>query len=173
MGVHYKLNEIRSFHKPVFFDANILIYLFWPTGNQRYEKNYARAFNQLRKNANELYLNFSVVSEVINRVARIEQNKSGNQELSFKKFRNSAEGEEALNDIYVLFEDVILPQFEIIDKSFNKEELTEFLYYDQLDFNDKGIAQICRDEDLVLITNDSDFKDSELTILSGHPAFFH
>ena len=158
----YKLEDISIIQKPVFFDANVLIYLFWPTGTKYYEENYAKAFNSLRKSG-----------EVVNRVLRIEYKRYEDNYQKLKHFRNSDDGEEVLNDIYSLLEEVILPQFEITDRIFTKSEINDFLTYDDLDFNDKAIAEICRSEDLILLTNDSDFKDTDIEILSGHPTFFN
>lgn len=167
----YSLSDVRGLHNPVFVDANILIYLFWPTGEKWYETSYAKAYSQLLKNENQLYINFSVISEVINRIIRIEHKKY-NEDQTFKRYRNSADGEEVLEDIYAIFDEVILPRFEIVDKGFNKEEIEDFLVYDELDFNDKAIARICQEQDLLLLTNDGDFKKTGIEIITGNRVYF-
>lgn len=43
------------------------------------------------------------------------------------------------------------------------------LVLDELDFNDKAIVRICEENSLVLLTNDQDFKNSGLDILTGNP----
>ncbi|HLS31130.1 MAG TPA: hypothetical protein VK021_09760 [Flavobacteriaceae bacterium] len=122
-----------------------------------------------------MFVSFSVISEVVNRIIRIEHGKykenTGNK-IRFKPYRNSPEGEEALSDIYLIFREMILPQFEFIPQDFNKEDVEDFLHYDELDFNDKAIQNICQQNDFVLLTNDIDFRESNVDIISGHPAYF-
>ena len=42
MAKNYKLQDFTQLpDRNIFVDANILIYLFWPTGQHAYESNYA------------------------------------------------------------------------------------------------------------------------------------
>lgn len=79
--------------RTVFFDANIILYLFWPVfskGNA--PQKYAAIFGKLLKNKNDLALNTFVISEVINRVLRLEWGNQTNKNIDFKQFRNSDAG---------------------------------------------------------------------------------
>ena len=50
MATNYKLHDFaKLLGKDVFVDANVLIYLFWPTGQHQYESNYAKVINDLIK----------------------------------------------------------------------------------------------------------------------------
>jgi predicted nuclease of predicted toxin-antitoxin system len=40
---------------------------------------------------------------------------------------------------------------------------------DALDFLDKGILKTCQDNNFVLLTNDKDFKNANIDILTGNP----
>ncbi len=169
--MNYKLQDFACVSgRDIFVDANVLIYLFWPTGQHTYEANYAQVCKNLLNQGNNLYVNFLVISEVINRVLRIEYEKSNpNKPQKFKDFRNSQEGKKVIEDIYIIIKEFILSRFEVIDDRFNKKDIQDFLNIDQLDFVDKAIRSTCLRKNLVLLTNDRDFKNSGLDILTGNP----
>lgn len=168
MAITYKLQDVDKIGKSsLFFDANIIIYLFWPSGRYFFEENYAKVFKYLLKNGNTLCVDFLVISEVINRILR-EEHKKINPTQKFKDFRNSQDGKETIKDIYTIVEDTILNQFKIIEKPINKQYIQEFLQIDELDFIDKAIVSLCKENSLILITNDTDFKNSNLDILTGN-----
>jgi predicted nucleic acid-binding protein len=165
----FKLQDYNLLsNRNIFFDANILIYLFWPTGEHYYEQNYARVFKNLLKQKNELYVDFLIISEVINRVLRIEHKKY-NSTQNFKEFKNSEEGNEVQNDIFIIVKNEILKNFKVIGKSFQKEDIYNFLVLNELDFIDKATASLCKENNMVLLTNDKDFKNSGVDVLSGNP----
>jgi len=169
MATNYKLQDYEHLSgKDIFVDANVLIYLFWPTGQHSFESNYARVFRNLLRQGNNLYVDFLVISEVVNRVLRIEHQKL-NSDQKFKDFRNSQDGKDVISDIYLIVQSDILSSFKIIGKSFNKSDIEGFLIVDQLDFVDKATVAICAENNLVLLTNDRDFKNSGLDILTGNP----
>ncbi|WP_010662914.1 type II toxin-antitoxin system VapC family toxin [Marinilabilia salmonicolor] len=169
MGANYKLQDFNQLRdRDVFVDANVLIYLFWPTGQVSFEKNYARVFNNLLRQGNKLFIDFLILSEVINRVVRIEHQKI-NPALKFKDFRNSQDGKDVLEDIYIIIKNDILSRFNVVERSFDKQLIESFLIVDELDFIDKAIASVCSEQGMVLLTNDKDFKNSGLDILTGNP----
>jgi len=169
MVTNYRLQDVLQLNgRDIFVDANVLIYLFWPTGQYQYEQNYARVFRNLLRQGNNLFIDFLVISEVINRVVRIEHQKiNGNQK--FKDFRNSEEGKDVLNDIYVIVKNDILTRFNIIGKAFSKQDIEDSLIVDELDFVDKATVALCKENNLVILTNDRDFKNVGLDILTGNP----
>lgn len=169
MATNYKLQDYAHLSgKDIFVDANVLIYLFWATGQHSFESNYARVFRNLLRQGNKLYVDFLVISEVVNRVLRIEHQKL-NSNQKFKEFRNSQDGKDVISDIYLIVQNDILRSFKIIGKSFNKIDIEGFLIVDQLDFVDKATVSVCTENNLVLLTNDRDFKNSGLDILTGNP----
>jgi len=163
-------------NKKVFFDANVLIYIFWPSGSLNWENKYSSAHARLVRQQNELLVDFIVISEVVNRAIRIEYEKHLNANsitkttLSFKEYRNSADGISALTDIYLMVETDILNNFSIIGKSFTKSEIQSFLIIEPLDFADKGILLTCKENACVLFTNDIDYKSADIDILTSNPA---
>ena len=169
MPKRYNLREANQIKEQgVFFDANVLIYLFWPTGQYHYEANYASAYATLRRQKTALFVDFLVVSEVINRVLRFEYGKCESS-IAYKMFRNSPEGLSAAEDIFAIVKDSILDKFYVIGQTFGKQDIAQFLIADELDLMDKAILAICENHNFVLFTNDQDFKDSQVDILSGNP----
>jgi predicted nucleic acid-binding protein len=149
-----------------------LIYLFWPTGRYNLEQNYARVFNKLLQQGNNLFVDFLVLSEVINRVVRIEHQKL-NPNQRFKDFRNSQDGKDALDDIYIIVKNDILKRFNVVGKAFEKQDIESYFSVDELDFVDKATVTLCKENALVLLTNDKDFKNTDLEILTGNPSILN
>lgn len=157
-------------NKSLFVDANILIYWFWPTGAAYWEEKYATVFRQLLRQKNQLCVDFLVISEVINRVLRIEHANLA-KNIAFKKFRDSDEGQKALNDIHIILKSNVLNRFKVIGKSYSLGDITHFLTVDNLDLVDKATLSLCQENGLVLLTNDIDFENADIDILSGNPKF--
>lgn len=169
MVTNYKLRDVSQLNgRDIFVDANVLIYLFWPTGQYQYERNYARVFRNLLRQGNNLFIDFLVISEVVNRVVRIEYQKI-NPLQKFKDFRNSKEGKDVLSDIYIIVKNDILTRFDIIGKTFSRQDIEKCLIVDELDFVDKATVALCKENNLVVLTNDKDFKNVGLDILTGNP----
>ncbi len=169
MANRYNLQNIKNLNtRSIFFDANVLIYNYWPTDPQdRIVRSYSKIFKYLIKNENKLYINLSVLSEVINRVLRLEYNK-GYTNVKFKEYRDSAAGKKAQEDLYSIIKENILPYFQIINTEIKRDELEDILIIDSLDFGDKIIVNICQKNDFILLTNDSDFKTTDIDILSAN-----
>lgn len=174
MRKRYKISDIPLLiNKPVFFDANVILYIFWPTGNNDFVYRYSSIFARLLKNKTKLYVNFIVLSEVVNRAIRIEyrkfiENSIDKTQFEYKDFRNSNEGKEAIDDIYQVLQRSVLSKFDITSTPYSKNDIIGFLKAGKLDFCDKGIELECKINDFILVTNDSDFFDSELEILSAN-----
>lgn len=158
----------------IFFDANILIYLFGygtPT-YANWENQYASLYTQLCNQNNIFVVDFVVISEFINRAIRYEyENHLLNSGLtkstySYKNYRNSADGQQALADIYLTVTDDILSDFEVVERSYSKNDLILMCTADQLDFSDKSIVKICEENAFILLTNDRDFTHTTVDILS-------
>lgn len=171
MAKRYHLTEIhRLKQRRIFFDTNILIYLFWPT-QSHWEAKYATVYQHLLKQKNEMVVDFMVISEFVNRLVRIEYQKyfQQNNSLTFKTYRDSQNGQEALSDIYLIVKKSIINTFNVVGKIFNKSDIEHYLENDGLDFTDKALVTLCKAHDLVLLTNDKDFAAAELDILTLNP----
>ena len=169
MAVKYKLQDVSKLNnRKIFVDANVLIYLFWPTGTVHWENNYASAFARLLKQKNQLFVDFCVLSEVINRMIRIEP-EIQQKKTKYKNFRDSQEGKNVLMDIYLIVKEHILKKINITGKVYEREDIEAFLIVDELDFIDKSTVSICNKNNFVLFTDYKDFKNSDIDILTGNP----
>lgn len=177
MAERYNKTQIKRLKtRSIFFDANVLLYLFWPTGGcHHWEEQYANIYSQLRKQKNDLFVDFIVLSEVVNRAVRIEHNNHLQEQnvtiddLSFKDYRDSPSGEATLDGIYYRMKTTIIEYFGIVGKVYVKTEIKDFLRNDGLDFSDKGIVSLCKESDFVLLTNDKDFANVDIDILTANP----
>ncbi len=179
MRKRYKSSDIPSLiNKPIFFDANVILYIFWPTGNNVFANLYSSIFSRLLKNKNLLFVNFTVLSEVINRAVRIEYgkyiqlNSLDTIQFKYKDFRDSNDGKEAIEDINQVLQSYVLSKFELTNSQLSKNDIIGFLRTGQLDFCDRAIEYDCRVNDFILVTNDSDFGESELDILTANNKLF-
>ena len=91
----------------------------------------------------------------------------------FKTYRDSDEGKEALNEIFSIVKTKILKHFSVIGRAFSKIDIEQFLSIDTLDFCDKAILQICKENNYILLTNDKDFAPSDLEIISSNPCILY
>jgi len=173
MAKRFKISDIPDLSgRTIFFDANIILYLFWPVYSKGNEpRHYSSIFGKLYLNKNPMAVNTFVLSEVINRVLRMDwENKTG-KSISFKSFRNSSDGLSAQKDIFDMIEDKILKYFQVIDKQLTTTDIKNMLIVDKLDFNDKIIFDVCKAHNMILLTHDADFKDTDIDILSANQKF--
>lgn len=163
------LSKIQE--RKIFVDANVLIYIFWSSKGTR-SKIYTSVLQDIIKQKNTMYIDFNIVSEVVNRVFKTEYDNhmKENGYLRLKEYRTMQEGKDTLSNIYMIFKKQILTQIEIIGKSFSRADIENFLVVESLDFNDKAIVSICKENNLVLLTNDYDFKGTDIDILTSNPA---
>jgi len=174
MANRYSLNQVGKIsNRKVFFDANVLIYIFWPSGKSTFERIYSKVFAQLLRKKNQLFVDFLVLSEIINRAHRIEyekyikRNNLNKKYFYYKKYRDSEDGKSALSDIYLIVQCNILSIFSVTGKSFDKNDIKSFLIIEKLDFVDKAILNICLDNNYVLCTNDIDYENSNIDIITN------
>ena len=160
-------------NREVFFDANIFIFNFWPTlsKNQRAEK-YSKTTKILLQQKTRFLIDFTVVSEVINYALRTEYTKYlqerelTQKDFGFKWYRDSSEGRNAIGDIYQTVRITIGKIFNVVGKCFTQSDIERFLNVEELDFSDKAILSICKENGCVLFTDDADFTNSPIEILT-------
>jgi len=152
-----------SKNEKVFIDTNILIYLFSPdfvSSDEKYIEQYSKILDILLQNDAKLYISSVVVSEFINRILRIDYEKNKDVYPNFKQdYRKSEKYKETLR--------LILKELKKILKISNKindafDDFDLLLWYQRdtnqnLDFNDLQIAFIVENNNLKLLSNDSDF----------------
>jgi predicted nucleic acid-binding protein len=173
MAERFNKDSVFKLHdRDVFVDTNVLINLFWSTsGSEFWEIECSTIFRALLRQGNRLFVDFLVISEVVNRVLRIEH-KILQPEQDFKRFRDSEEGIITLSDIYSIVKNRILDDFSVTEKSFSEIDIRNFLTINSLDFIDKGILKTCQKNEFVLFTNDKDYKNSDIDVLTCNRHFF-
>ncbi|HAH62817.1 MAG TPA: twitching motility protein PilT [Treponema sp.] len=179
MAFRYRITDIDKLKdRAVFFDANVLIYLFWPNPQQTWQQKYSLIYGRLLKQKNPLVVNISVLSEVINRILRIEydnyckKNTIQKEQFPFKSYRDTPDGIDAQKLIYDIIKEKVLSVFALSEKSITVEELKQMLLVDSLDFGDKIITLQCKEKQYILLTNDNDFLQSDIDILSANSKIF-
>jgi hypothetical protein len=124
-----------------------------------------------------LAVDSNIISEVINVVMRKDWESLMNKHpelgyTDFKDFRDSPQGIAALSEINEVIEDQIFPVIEVVERPYSKSDILKLLVVNRLDFVDKLLVLLCEEGDYVLLTNDGDFADSEIDILSNNDIFF-
>lgn len=182
MPTIYHNRDISSLsNRKVFLDANILMYLFCPIGGYRevVVNNYSSAFSLLLQNEKiKLIMDFVILSEFINSYLRLafklyrEQN---NRIYNFKRdYKPTQDYSDNLQILIATIKNDILPYVEWSTYSSTRTDIDTFLntlQTDKSDFNDLHIAQLCRTNNYILMTNDLDFKNMNLDILTTHPTY--
>ena len=171
----YTLKDIPTLkERDIFLDANILIYLFWPTGSSWAVSTYSKYFSNLIKQKTSLYVDFNVISEFINRAIRLEYdkyiltNKLDKRLFPYKHYRDTQEGLDAMTDIYTAVEASILSKTQVCGKVLGQDEILGLLTCDGLDFMDKAVLSICQERNFVILTNDADYTSCNIDILTAN-----
>lgn len=154
-------------------DANVWIFVYGPNGPNRHNKVkiYSQAFRRMMEKGSQVYIDVLIISEFINRYARMKfelAQKKGASSKKFKEFRQS----EAFKPIAKEVADatsLVLKRCQRVESGFKTLDIDALVCEyakGQSDFNDQVIAEICRRERLKLVTDDSDFRDIGVPVLT-------
>lgn len=175
--MNYKIEAVENHNftaqDRLFLDANIWLYLHSPKQYKASWVNiYSNAFNRLLKANSRIYIDVLVLSEFINRYARLEWELSPPPHRTFKAFRNSPDFKPIAQDIV---NDVkqIMNHCSRIESGFATLDMDILLAEygaGNSDFNNQVITELCKDNGLTLITHDSDFRTQDIAILTANPA---
>ncbi|MFA4906662.1 MAG: PIN domain-containing protein [archaeon] len=175
MNRRISLTDISTLSgRRVFFDTNVLIYIFWPTGMRPRIAEYSSAFRRLLNMKIDLCLDITVLSELINRILRLEhekylkENSLQKDQFGFKQFRNTPECFSSTEVLYLLVQNRILRRFVVVGKSFSNADIPA-LFIKGMDFNDQIIISTCLENNCILLTNDADYLNAPIDILSSNP----
>jgi Predicted nucleic acid-binding protein, contains PIN domain len=163
-----------SSDEQVLVDTNVWLYLFpAPTGpSNRFATQYSTAFSNLVSAHAQPVLDPMVLSEYLNRYIRIEW--EGNYKYrypKFKDFRNSTDFKTVASAAEI-FAKRILSFCQIHSIPANELDLNQALAVFSAggeDFNDALLVDICKNRNLKLMTNDSDFQDGGIEVLTTNP----
>jgi hypothetical protein len=136
------------------------------------ERGYINAYNDVVSLGIPLRTNFAVISEYINRSLRSYHRRSSYADLDYKFFRDSGYGHACLQKIHDTLNADILSEVLIVECPGDNAGISRLLVIDRLDFVDRSIVAICGDRSYVLFTDDGDFRDSSIEVLTNNPVYF-
>ena len=155
----------------LFFDANIWLFIHGPlTHNRRKADIYSRAFIDIKQAGCELYIDSHILSEFINTYARWEQKQSKYNGDTFKAFRNTLDYKVVAKDIANTVTRILkhtkrcCSNFTNIDI----ESILDVFEKGDSDFNDQLFSEICKNNGFLLLTDDGDFHNEELNVLTAN-----
>lgn len=159
----------------VLFDANIWLYIYGPLSNisSQYRYAYTLALRRIRGAKCRICLDPLILSEFINAYARFFYNKLplAHKPAEFKIYRNSADFKPVAEQIARKAQK-ILEKCQLTESSFLSRKMGAILHEyagGDADFNDQMLAELCRANNLKMVTHDADFSFSNLTILTANP----
>ena len=153
-------------------DANIWLYLCGPASlpNDWAVQAYTSVLSRILKADSQLFLDVLVLSEFINRFARLEMKRLQPSRTDFKAFRRSAVFPNVATAIGVQV-DLILTICKPIDHPFSEWNHTDLLkdfVTGTVDYNDQLIAENCRKHGFAALTNDRDFTEGGISVLTAN-----
>ncbi len=158
----------------ILLDANVWMYLFPAPGGERYKyaHQYSSAFGKLIAAKAQPMIDPIVLSEYLNRYCRIEYDAAyASKYRKYKTFRLSSDFT-AIAKTAECFAMKILECCRVHSLSANSLDLrlalTQFKS-GKIDFNDCLLVDICKKENLKLMTNDKDFQQMGIEILTSNP----
>ncbi len=173
------VNNIQCYHftdqDRLFFDANIWVYIYGPqTQTNRYQHRiYSGVYKDIISRGSKIYIDVVVLSELINRVARFHYNlwqENQHKSIGYKEYRAMDEFKPIASDIKSIVH-MILVDSKPVDTCFSQMDqrvLMDSFESENTDFNDLIIINVCRMNNLVLITHDSDMRNADIQILTSN-----
>ncbi len=158
----------------ILVDTNIWLYLFPAPSNPAHPvaTQYSNAFSSLIAAKAQPILDPMVLGEYLNRYARIEwEGLHKVQYPSFKQFRNSSDFQAVASSIET-FARKILRFCEVHTIAPNQLDLQQALSdftHGHVDFTDAILIDICKKCNIKIMTNDGDFQDGGLEVLTTNP----
>jgi len=180
MAERLRLDEIKHLdRKGILFDANIWLYLYCPLGgyNPHIISVYSRCYSDLLRSSNTIFTDVMILSEVANRYLRLAferyKRDSNQASMDYKRdYRAKDDYRTALGEIHEIIKNKILAKTDVCNSQYTRESLSDLIdeTNPEIDFNDQHIVKICKDNGLYLLTNDVDFKNAPVDIVSHNRA---
>ena len=159
-------------------DANVWFFLYGPhkPGDLR-AVAYSGALARILAVKSRIYIDVLIMSEFVNRYARLRHNILRNRAgvpKDFKQFRSTAAFKSIAKDI-VADTRRILATCICVDSGFatlDAKSLMDDYSRGDSDFNDLVLADLCKRKGFKLVTDDGDFKGKGLNILTANRKLF-
>lgn len=154
-------------------DANVWLFLYGPQTQNKRSHIYSQAFAKILNAKSRIYIDVLIVSEFINRYARLKlklwEIQTGST-TNFKAFRKSADFKPIAQDISADLKRV-LKQCTRVDSGFESlaiDSLIDEYAVGNSDFNDQILTVLCKSSGLKLVTDDGDFKDRGIPVITAN-----
>ncbi|MDE2389024.1 MAG: PIN domain-containing protein [Betaproteobacteria bacterium] len=152
-------------------DTNVWLFIYGPQkpGNTK-ESIYSGVLAKILTAGSKIFIDVLIVSEFINTYARLKWNVMGKPRGDFKSFRKSVDFKPIAQDIAADVKQ-ILKHCLRIESGFDALAIIDLLdeyALGKADFNDQVIATLCREKGLILVTDDGDFRDNEIPIVTAN-----
>ena len=171
----YKAKELASYQfipaDKLLLDTNIWLLVYGPQkpGDSRVA-TYSGALSRILTAKSHIYIDVLIVSEFINAYARLKWNVMGKPHTDFKRFRKSADFKPVAQDIAA---DVkrFLQHCTRVDSGFPSlavDTMIDEYSAGDSDFNDQILTALCKKEGLKLVTDDGDFKNQGVAVITAN-----
>jgi predicted nucleic acid-binding protein len=162
-------------------DTNIWIFLYGPQKpGSAQVAHYSKGFQNILAAQSRIYIDVLLVSEFINTYAKLKwnifkKNNPARKNETFKVFRNSSDFKPIAQEIADAVKRISSHciQVESGFESINLTALVNKYALGKCDFNDQVFASLCQNKDLKLITDDGDFKDYGVHIITANNRLLH
>ncbi len=159
----------------LFLDANVWLFLYCPHGdpNAHGPMVYSAAFKRILEAKSKIHISIVVLGEFINRYCRLAHALLVAKNAAvddFKRFRKTAPFKQVAKASTDAAKRILKDARPITD-GFSALKVGEILAdfeTGKRDFNDLLIADLCRRENFVLITDDEDFGSESVPILTAN-----
>lgn len=162
----------------VFVDTNIFIFMFFQRlkrvvspGSLRHAGHYQRHYEYMCSRGYVLHTNYDVITEIVGVMMHdgydhYRSTISYSRYREFKDFRDGIEGQRLSGLVCDIIHRDILSHVSILDKVFSIDDIRRFVVPDNLDCTDKAIISICKQYDVILFTDDRDFRHTSIPLLT-------
>ena len=151
-------------------DTNIwlLVYVPQKPGDSRVAV-YSNALRNILAAQSRIYIDVLIASEFITQYARLKHQLIA-PKVKFKDFRKSQDFKPVAHDIAADFKRVLKHCTRIEDsfESLAIDALINEYAVGESDFNDQILTTLCKSRDLKLVTDDADFKDCGIPVVTAN-----
>ncbi len=155
----------------IFLDANIWLLVYGPSpATPRRTRIYSAAWRNMCNMSCAVYIDLIVLSEFVYRYAKLEQVQTGNRNIGFKEFRRTPTFTSVVVDLRQAVNSILAYCTRVESKflTLDIDSMLQHMETGTTDFNDQVIESICGENNLTLITDDSDFSSTNLNILTAN-----
>lgn len=160
--------HIFSNQDRLLLDTNVWLHIYADKTNPSpTTKIYTQAFQNMLNAKSLLFIDAIIFSEFISNYVRLNNLKKAKK---FKEFRDSKEFSEIAKKVAVVSRD-ILQHCQRIDNNFltlDVDKLLTAFEQSHSDIKDQLILEVCKNNHLILVTDDGDFKNSNFKILTAN-----